>query len=177
MKTDMKIENLTNEEFEKLSNYKSKMVKKILGICLFSVAVFVVIFSIPKKYLPETFFRNNSPLDANFFQVHGIVTSAIIIIAFTLLMLVMAYFYYKLPKLAKDVKERKKVKLQVTITKMVKPSPFLKQIDVSFNPSYNGRTKILFIEETDLSNFGVGQKVEITATKNALYPFSITPAE
>ncbi len=170
----MKIENLTNEEFEKLSNYKSKMAKKILGIILFSIAVFLVIFSIPKKYLPRAFFPNRRSLDLNLFQSQGVVTATIIVISVTLLILVMAYFYYKLPELAKDVKERKKVKLQVTITKMVKPSPFLEQIDVSFNPPYNGTKKILFIEKTDLSNFNVGQKVEIVATKNALYPFEIT---
>ncbi len=170
----MQIENLTNEEFEKLSNYKSKIVKKVLGIGLFSVAVFVVIFSIPKEYLPSVFFPNQSSLDLNLFQSQGVATVAIIIVSFALLMLVMAYFYYKLPKLAKDVKERKKVKLQVAITKMIKPSPFLDQIDVYFNPSYNGTKKILFIEKTDLSNFNAGQEVEIIATKNALYPFDIT---
>ncbi|MDP8033671.1 hypothetical protein QJU43_04215 [Pasteurella atlantica] len=170
----MKLENLTNQEFEQLKNYKNKMVRKVLGISLFSAAIFLVIFSIPKRFLPIKSFYLRHNLDLNLFQSQGIVICSVIIIAVTLLMFVMAYFYYRLPKLAKDIKESKKVKLQVTITKIEKPSPSLEQMDISFKPSYNSIKKILFIEKINLFGLKVGQKVEIVATKNALYPFSIS---
>ncbi len=170
------IENLIDEELKKLIDYKNKIFKKILGISIFSLIVFVTIFLIPMKYLPIKYLhinKNTKDLNVNFFEQLGIVPSLVIIIFIVVLMLIMAYFYYRYPKLSRDIKEQKKVRLQVTITKIEKPSSGLEQIDVSFRPSYKGTDKIHFIEKIDLSAFKVGQTVQVIATENAFYPLYI----
>ncbi len=171
---NLTIENITNEELERLKNYKNKMVKKVLSLPIISFVIFGAIFIIPMKYIPiKKRHFGEFDYDLSIMQNIGIPMTLAIVGGLSVLFLIMAYFYYKPAKLSKDIKEGKKVTLQVSITDIVKPSPMLEQIDVSFTPAYKGIKKIHFIEKTNLSTFYEGLPVKIIVSKNALYPFEI----
>lgn len=160
----------------KLKAYKEKVSNLII---MWGGGVFIlllIISSIPTGLLPKKRNITISNPDLNMFESIGILPTLIILIIISGLTSFYVYNNFKYSKLSKDVIEQKKIILKVIVENVIyKEGPGPKEIDLFFSPPYNSTNKIEFVGEDNFPKLYKNQEIELTLTKNALFPLGIKP--
>ena len=162
-------------QLEQLNDYKSKVELTSLKWGLGMPAFMGILSFIPSGLIPHRNAGRVSNPDASLADMIGVPYLLLGLLALATILLLYFFNSYRYFKIRKDLAEQEMITFQTRVREVVrKGGGGMPEIELKIAPPVEGKYSIEFIDFLNFPFLSRGQTVEITASKHALFPFSIS---